>query len=132
MLRHRLAAAALFTCGVTLAIASFAMAKDAKAPKPPSSAQLARGTYLVTGMGCTACHTPGTFYGSPDPARFLAGSELGWSGPWGVVYAANLTPDPETGIGYWTAAELAKAIRTGNRPDGRQLAVIMPWQNFAA
>lgn len=93
---------------------------------------LERGKYLTTILGCNDCHTPGTFYGAPDMKRFLSGTEMGWEGPWGVVYAANLTPDEETGLGEWNEADVVRAIRTGNRPDGRQLAPIMPWMNFAA
>ena len=122
----RLTAAALSVATLVGAAVAFAATT-----KTPSADKVARGKYLVTVMGCNDCHTPGTFYGAPDMKRFLPGSEMGWAGPWGTVYAANLTPDAETGLGKWTEAEIAKAIRTGNRPDGRQLAPIMPWMNFA-
>src|SRR5262249_49273688 len=113
------------------AAALLAAARGGATPGPAGDAPVARGRYLVTIMACATCHTPGAFYGAPDAARALAGSELGWVGPWGVVYAANLTSDPETGLGKWKPEEIAKAIRTGNRPDGRQLAVAMPWLDFA-
>ena len=90
-----------------------------------------RGEYLVTVTGCNDCHTPGTFYGAPDFHRMLSGSEVGWIGPWGVVYARNLTPDAETGLGKWRASEIVSTIRTGLTPDGRHLAPIMPWMDFA-
>jgi hypothetical protein len=71
--------------------------------------------------------------GKPDPARALAGSEVGFGIPeLGIFYPPNLTPDPETGIGKWTIAELVTAIRTGVRPDGRELAPVMPWRAYAA
>lgn len=117
----------LIAAGLTFA----GQTAGAKAAKSGKSSAVDRGKYLVSVMGCTDCHTPGTLYGAPDMSRFLSGSELGWEGPWGVVYAANLTPDTETGLGKWTVEQIAKAIRTGNRPDGRQLAPIMPWMNFA-
>ncbi|HZI88914.1 MAG TPA: c-type cytochrome [Candidatus Polarisedimenticolia bacterium] len=94
--------------------------------------QLARGKYLVQITGCNDCHTPGYFYGAPDTTRLLSGSELGWKGPWGVSYARNLTPDPSTGIGPWTESDIVTAVRTGKRPDGRQLMPPMPWPDFAA
>src|SRR4030095_15838512 len=58
-------------------------------------------------------------------------SDVGWVGPWGVVHARNLTPDPETGLGNWTSEQIVHALRTGNTPDGSQLAPIMPWMNFS-
>lgn len=91
-----------------------------------------RGRYLVNFGGCFDCHTPGYFFGKPDMARFLAGSEVGFEIPeMGVFYGPNLTPDPETGLGNWTEDEIVTALQSGVRPDGRQLAPIMPWQSFA-
>jgi mono/diheme cytochrome c family protein len=91
----------------------------------------ARGKYLVTIMGCNDCHTPGYFFGKPDMARFLGGSEVGFEIPGlGVFHGPNLTPDKETGLGDWTDAQIATALTTGKRPDGRELAPIMPWRAF--
>ena len=90
-----------------------------------------RGRYLVTIMSCNDCHTPGYLYGAPDTSRRLSGSDLGWTGPWGVVHARNLTPDTTTGIGKWTIDQIVTALRTGNTPDGSQLAPIMPWMNYS-
>jgi len=94
--------------------------------------KLARGKYLVTILGCGDCHTPGTLYGAPDMTRMLAGSELGWTGPWGTTHAKNLTPDVETGIGSWTEDQIVAALRTGVRPDGTPLLPPMPWPNMTA
>lgn len=91
-----------------------------------------RGAYLVQFSGCFDCHTPGYFFGKPDMTRFLGGSEVGFEIPeMGVFYAPNLTPDPETGLGKWSEAEIVTALQTGKRPDGRELAPIMPWRSFA-
>lgn len=49
----------------------------------------------------------------------------------GVVYPANLTPDPETGLGKWTDQELVRAIRQGQSRDGRALAPVMPWPSYS-
>jgi uncharacterized protein YjiS (DUF1127 family)/mono/diheme cytochrome c family protein len=95
-------------------------------------AQVKRGQYLVTLGGCTDCHTPGYFFGKPDMARFLGGSEVGFEIPGlGVFHGPNLTPDRETGLGTWSTQEIANAITKGQRPDGRILAPIMPWHAFA-
>ena len=63
-------------------------------------------------------------------ARYLGGSDVGFEIPGlGVFNGRNITPDKETGIGSWTDEQIAAAITTGKRPDGRQLAPIM---NYAA
>jgi len=95
-------------------------------------AQVRRGQYLVTLGGCNDCHTPGYFFGKPDMARFLGGSEVGFEIPGlGVFHGPNLTPDPETGLGTWSLDQIAAAVTKGQRPDGRELAPIMPWHAFA-
>src|SRR5918997_6505666 len=92
-----------------------------------------RGEYLSRIMDCTGCHTPGAMTGKPEPGKFLAGSKIGFGIPQvGVVYPPNLTPDTETGLGSWSEADIVTAVRTGVRPDGRQLAPAMPWRSYAA
>lgn len=93
--------------------------------------QAQRGKYLVSVLPCTDCHTPGTFFGKPDMTRYLGGSEVGFEVPGlGVFYGPNLTPDDETGLGKWTLEQIAAAITTGHRPDGRILAPPMPVESF--
>ncbi len=97
-----------------------------------ADAQTDRGKYLVSLGGCNDCHTPGVFLGKPDFSRALGGSEVGFELPGlGVFHGPNLTPDKETGLGNWTAEQIVTAITKGQRPDGRELAPIMPWQSFA-
>lgn len=94
---------------------------------------VARGEYLARIMDCTGCHTPGALAGRPDVERYLAGSDIGFEIPGlGVFYPPNLTADPETGLGAWSAAEIIDAVRSGVRPDGRELVPIMPWPSYAA
>lgn len=94
--------------------------------------EVKRGEYLVTISGCNDCHTPGYFLGKPDQDRFLGGSDVGFEIPGvGVFVGRNITPDKETGIGSWTTEQIVTAIQTGQRPDGRVLAPIMPWHAFA-
>ena len=115
--------AALLSASVAALISHAAMADDA---------QIARGEYLVTIAGCNDCHTPGYFFGNPDASRFLGGSDVGFEIPGlGVFVGPNLTPDEKTGIGSWTPEQIVAAIQTGQRPDGRTLAPIMPWHAFA-
>jgi len=132
-MRRVLSAAPLFLIIAIVSAALISCAKQTPAPTPMSEAdQVARGKYLVTVLGCNDCHTPGYFYGAPDEARKLSGSELGWKGPWGVSYPRNLTPEPQTGIGAWSENDIVTAIRTGKRPDGRMLLPPMPWPDLAA
>jgi mono/diheme cytochrome c family protein len=137
MPRNSLFLGSLFV-GVLAAASAGALASAATAPAKPAhagpgrAAQVERGRYLVTVMGCGDCHTPGTFYGAADHARMLSGSELGWRGPWGVTFARNLTPDQETGLGYWSEDEIVKAFRSGVKNDGSPVLPPMPWQDFAA
>jgi len=120
---------------VALTVAAFTLScattAEKAAPVTMTDAQkVERGLYLTTIMGCNDCHTPGTFYGSPDFGRKLAGSELGWVGPWGTTYARNLTPDMEHGIGKWSADDIVKTIRTGQRADGTEVLPPMPWPMY--
>ena len=59
----------------------------------------------------------------------MTATNTAWSGPWGVSFAANLTPDPETGI--WremTEAQFIEALRTGRHlGHGRAILPPMPW-----
>ncbi len=121
----------LISCSLALAVAVPLIAAAPAAPDAKAK-RIKRGEYLTTVCSCGDCHTPGTFYGSPDFDRKLSGSEMGWRGPWGVSYARNLTPDRETGIGAWTEKQIVDAMRTGMRPDGRVLNPPMPWQNLTA
>jgi len=103
------------------AIAMLALSCALAAPSRADDATVARGKYLVTLGGCQDCHTPGHFFGKPDAARVLGGSEVGFEIPGlGVFYGPNLTPDKATGLGGWTDAQIIAAFRTGVRPDGRQ------------
>jgi len=105
---------------------------SSRAAGASDAAQIARGRYLVAVIGCGDCHTPGSLLGKPDTARFLGGSDVGFGIPgMGVFVPSNLTPDKETGLGQWTLRQIVAALTTGKRPDGRVLAPIMPWQDFA-
>jgi mono/diheme cytochrome c family protein len=122
-------------------------------------ARVERGKYLVTVAGCNDCHTPlkmGPNGPEPDLSRALSGhpehfkiaaapasagepwmmngaaTMTAFAGPWGVSFAANLTPDENTGIGIWSEELFIKTLRTG-RHWGTSRAILppMPWQNFS-
>jgi mono/diheme cytochrome c family protein len=118
---------AIFARGLLIA-ALFLLAHPAAA----DPAKIARGKYLVTIASCGDCHTPGSFFGKPDMNRYLGGSDVGFGIPGlGVFVGPNLTPDKETGLGAWSTSQIVRALTTGMRPDGRQLAPIMPWRAYA-
>jgi hypothetical protein len=147
--RRRLAGAA-----VALALAAPAAAA------PNANAKLVkRGEYLVRLGGCADCHTPVKFdpttgmpvpdlsrafsghpEGAPDPAGTYAKPDIGVIGPtftsfalpFGIVYSANITSDPATGIGSWTAETFIETMRTGMQGGGgNPVLPPMPWMSLA-
>lgn len=92
---------------------------------------LERGSYLMNGIvACGNCHTNNGPWGMPVKGKDFAGGHK-WDEPPFTVYAANITPDKETGIGRWTDDQLFTAIRTGKRPDGRIIGPPMPGELYA-
>lgn len=121
--------------------------------------EISYGKHLVIVAGCNDCHTPKkmTPMGPvPDTSLLLSGHPAAmpaphidrreveskglavtndltaWVGPWGISYAANLTPD-ETGIGHWSEAQFVRAIREGKwkgLENSRPLLPPMPWQEL--
>ncbi len=117
--------------------------------------QVKRGEYLVTITGCNDCHTPlamGPSGPEPDMSRMLSGHPqdfvvsapaampqpwggafaptlTAWSGPWGVSFTANLTPDEETGVlRDFTEEQFIQTMRTGrHQGQGRAILPPMPW-----
>lgn len=83
-------------------------------PDQAKSAKWNRGAYLVTALGhCGECHTPRTALGGLDRDRWLGGSVKGVVGK-----SPNITPDKPTGIGDWSASDIASMLKTGLLPDG--------------
>ena len=83
-------------------------------PDPGRSERWNRGAYLATALAhCGECHTPRNLAGGLDRSLWMAGTE---DGPEGEV-VANITPDPETGIGSWSADEIVTLLREGLKPD---------------
>jgi mono/diheme cytochrome c family protein len=91
----------------------------------PAQMPVERGSYLVnTVMTCHNCHTPMGPNG-PQFDKALSGG-LRFDEPPFDVTAPNITPDPETGIGKWSEADIKKALQDGVRPNGIPLAEVMP------
>ncbi len=108
-----------FALGVAVMAAASAQAADSK------QALIKRGDYLVnTVMTCGNCHTPKGPQGDIMAKTFSGG--LSWDEPPFKVTAPNITQDRETGIGKWSDADIKHLLRTGQRPDGVQIAMVMP------
>lgn len=141
-----------------LSFGSPALANDGKDTRKDL---ITRGKYLLNTSACMDCHTPlkmGDKGPEPDLSRLLSGhpealrmppvpalpegpwlvvssaTNTAWAGPWGVSYTANLTPDPETGLGRWTERDFIATIRTGRHMGrGREILPPMPvpvYNNF--
>ena len=90
---------------------------------------LERGRYLVNSiLFCAACHTPRGTDGAFDSSKeFGGGGAQTWEQSTYKVQAANITPDPESGLGRWSAADIKRVLVTGIRPNGTKLAPVMPY-----
>jgi len=107
--------------GAVVAAALAGVSVTARAETP-----LERGTYLMHSIvACGNCHTPKGPQGEV-PGMELAGGFKIDGGAEFLAVAPNITPDPETGIGKWTDAQIITAIREGRRPDGTMIGPPMP------
>lgn len=81
-----------------------------------------RGEYLARAADCIACHTV-------DPALPFAGG-VPFKTPFGTIYAPNITPDTETGIGLWSNEAFRRALHEGIRQDGQRLYPAFPYTAY--
>ena len=99
-------------------------------PAPPMSDKVAYGRYIVTAEAhCFECHTPMGPQG-PDMSKLGAGGMEIQLAPGMVVRTANITSDPETGIGKWTDQQIKDALTKGVTPTGQHLSPPMPFPWF--
>ena len=99
---------------------------EASAQSPAGSKDkasiVARGEYLAQAGDCVACHT------APEGKLFAGGRAM--PTPFGTLYTSNITPDPETGVGKWTADQFYTMMHTGRSPDGGLLYPAMPFGSY--
>jgi len=100
-----------------------AVTGDPHAAARATSSTLALGAYLARAGNCAACHT------AQGGAAYAGGRAI--ATPFGNVYAGNLTPDADTGLGRWSAAEFRRALRHGRARDGRLLVPAFPYPQFS-
>ena len=89
---------------------------------PASAAEVARGRYVFGATGGCGCHTV--------PKGPINAGGRRYDGPFGTVFASNITPDRQTGIGTWTDEQIITAIRLGRRPNGERLLPVHPFTVF--
>lgn len=99
-----------------------APAAPVQRPAPSNAELIARGAYLATVGNCAGCHT------APGGAPMAGGVRL--ETPYGAVYGGNLTPDPKTGLGRWSADDFHRAMHEGRGRDGRRLVPAFPYTSF--
>ncbi|WP_321869268.1 c-type cytochrome [Paraburkholderia tropica] len=128
MNRKRIALAVGALAVVGLAVAGAVMYEPAIAPVTPPSpdsfdVQLKQEGARVVALGdCVVCHS------AKNGKPFAGGLPL--ATPFGTIYATNITPDPQTGIGNWSEAAFARALRRGIARDGHQLYPAFPYVHF--
>lgn len=115
-MRTILAGLALVGLPLCSAVGSVALAAE------PSPELITTGRSLAEAGDCAGCHTA-------DPAKPFAGGKR-IDTPFGAIYAPNLTPDRDTGIGAWTDADFTRALRYGIAPDGSNYYPAFPYSYF--
>jgi mono/diheme cytochrome c family protein len=83
-----------------------------------------RGAYLAKAAGCVGCHTET----KKDATPYAGGRAL--KTPFGTFYGPNITPHPGAGLGKWSEADFARALRQGLRPDGAHYFPAFPYPSF--
>ena len=148
--------AASVGCGQPASAPPAAAPAPAAAPVASAESQVERGRLLILGGACHDCHTPkkiGPNGPEADMSRTLSGHPesdvitapykqkpgekwtthvndhlTAWSGAWGVSFAANLTPDQNTGLGIWTEDMFLAALKQGKHMGkSRPILPPMPW-----
>src|ERR1700722_19446777 len=113
----------LICCLALAAGGSWAEAARAEDAVSDSAELTQRGEYLVKAADCGACHT------APGGKPFAGG--LAISSPVGTIYSTNITPSVSYGIGRYTEAQFARAVRRGIRADGANLYPAMPYTSYS-
>lgn len=96
---------------------------SAQMSQPVTPELIGKGAYLARAGDCVACHT------RHDGKAFAGGR--GIESPIGTIYATNITPDKDTGIGSWTYGDFERAVRRGIGHDGSALYPAMPFPSYA-
>jgi mono/diheme cytochrome c family protein len=93
-------------------------------PEVAASGDAGRGEYVLRLAGCVSCHTD-----EKNGGQFLAGGRA-LATPFGTFYTPNITPDPATGIGGWSAGAFVRALSEGVSPGGHPLYPAFPYTSY--
>jgi mono/diheme cytochrome c family protein len=107
---------------VTVALGLAALPHTAPRAQPAAASVMQHGEYLARAADCIACHT------MPEGKLFAGGRPM--ATPFGTLYTSNITPDPDTGIGKWTADQFYGAMHRGRFPDGGLIYPAMPFGSY--
>ncbi len=99
--------------------------KTSPGKTPAEEAEIREGEYLAKAGDCIACHS-NVSGGTP-----AYGGGLPIATPFGTFYSPNISPDFETGIGWWSEADFVRAIREGHGPHGENYFPVYPFVYFA-
>lgn len=86
------------------------------------------GALVFLAAGCASCHSAPQATGD---ARFLLTGGRAFPSDFGTFYAPNISSDPNTGIGSWSALDLANAMRFGTSPDGQHYFPVFPYGTYS-
>jgi mono/diheme cytochrome c family protein len=118
----RVAAVVVVGFAALMALAVALLNRLDESPAAAGAGDATRGAYLAAAGHCAGCHT------ARGGAPYAGGRAL--ATPFGTVYAANLTPDADTGIGRWSNTDFWRALHNGRSADGRFLLPACPYPNF--
>jgi mono/diheme cytochrome c family protein len=113
--------------GLTAGLAALALLAGPAAAQPPGGDLVSRGKYVFAAAAGCGCHTE---KGKVEPGKTLNAGGRRYDGPFGTVYASNITPDRQTGIGGWTDDQIIAGIRLGRRANGERLVPVHPYPVF--
>ncbi len=85
-----------------------------------------RGETVFLAGGCASCHA------APESKdkHVLAGGQQ-FVSDFGSFIAPNISPDPTHGIGVWTRAQFASALKRGVSPEGQHYYPAFPYTAYA-
>jgi len=100
--------------------------KSSAAPPSKAQAQIARGEYLVKGIGqCGDCHTPFTITGGFVMEKWLQGKKLEFGPLFPIPFWADTAPNI-AGLPGWDTEKAVQFLMTGLAPDGQPARPPMP------